>query len=797
MDSPKYLIEEEEGIDLRKWFFLLLNHWYLFLIFLFVAFVVAFFYNKYTVREYQLSTSVLVQEDSDPLDKANMLRVSLSRDPYKLENEIGILNSNEIKKRTLRELDFFVEYYQEKNLKRDELYLNTPFVVYFDFFHSQPVDKEFKINYLSDSSILLSMKESEVALYNYDEWKFVGEVSDLEISDTIFFGDTVSNAFYKLWINANPYGILPGYKENTYYFSFRSLSNLSARYSNVKVDISKGSSIIELSLNHSNPYKAALYLNTLVDNYLLKGIERENKIAQRTIDFIDFQLTTLVDSLQISEKQLGDFRSSNKIVSIDYQAQQAYSRQTDLNKQKAELDVQKRYLEYLGKGLESNSMAIEELIAPSTLGINDAVLNNVVLELVEMYNERTELSLNSKRDNPYTTSLDSKIESQKKKLAETVDNILDATNISLDELHSQIEEVSAQLSKLPKDDQELLRFERKFQLNDELNTYLLTRRSEMQIKKASNIPSNEILDRAMVDEAVLVHPNKKISYLMALFAGFLFPFLIVYVRVIFNNKVQSHDDIKLITDIPVIGTVYNNDNMESPIVVNSPTSIIAESFRMLRANLQFVISDNKSPVFVVTSAMKGEGKSFMAINLAAVQSSNKKKVCLVDLDLRRPRLSEYLKIDQHLGMSNYLIGKAELNDIIVPINDGLFDLIPSGPIPPNPSELVASKKLEQLIETLQEKYDYIILDTPPIGMVSDAMFISKLAGYLLLIVRHNGTYKQLLSDLIEEIKRNKIKGVNLVYNDVPTGKKGYYRYGYRYGYYYSNEKKSFWSKIMG
>jgi capsular exopolysaccharide synthesis family protein len=281
---------------------------------------------------------------------------------------------------------------------------------------------------------------------------------------------------------------------------------------------------------------------------------------------------------------------------------------------------------------------------------------------------------------------------------------------------------------------------------------------------------------------------------IALFAGLFIPFIIVYIGIILNNKVQSQDDIKAISDLPVISTIYKNDNSDSPIVVNSPTSIVAESFRMLRANLQFVVRDDKAPVLVVTSAMKGEGKSFVAVNLSSVQSSNGKKVCLIDLDLRRPRLSEYLKISSKVGISNYLIGKAKLENIIVPVENNLFDFLPSGPIPPNPSELVASKKMEELIEILRAKYDYVIIDSPPIGMVSDALFISKYVGYLLLVVRHNVSYKQLLSDLLEEIKRNRIGGVNLVYNDVPTGRKGYYKYGARYGYY-SKETKSFWARL--
>jgi capsular exopolysaccharide synthesis family protein len=194
--------------------------------------------------------------------------------------------------------------------------------------------------------------------------------------------------------------------------------------------------------------------------------------------------------------------------------------------------------------------------------------------------------------------------------------------------------------------------------------------------------------------------------------------------------------------------------------------------------------------------MKGEGKSYSAINFAAVYASYNKKVCLVDLDLRRPRLAEYLEVRKDKGLSNYLIGQVKIDDIISPVCNNLFDMIPSGPIPPNPSELAASDKLEELVAELKHRYDIVILDSPPIGMVSDAMFISKISGFMLLVVRHNVTHKHLLSLLLEDIERNQVKGLNIVYNDVPAGKKGYYRYGSRYGYYYNKEQKGFWDRFI-
>jgi tyrosine-protein kinase Etk/Wzc len=797
MDIPRQFLEEEEGIDLRKWFFRLIENWPLFLFFVFVSLSIAFVYNITAVKEYQLSTSVLIKESNNPLDKTNLVKVSLYSDPYRLENEIGIVNSTSVIKRTIEALDFYVEYYQRQTFSSKEIYSNSPFAISFDSIHCQPVNVAFSLNYISDSIVRIEAEGESVDLYNNKFLRSEGIANRFFFSDTVKLGDTIKTADMKFSIAVNLAGINGKFKEKNYQFYFRSMPFLLQKYRSIAVDIPKSSSIMSVSMVHSDPVKASVYLNALMQNYLSKGIERENQVAQRTIDFIDSQVTTLVDSLQTSEKRLENFRSTNKLVDIDYQAQQTYTRQNELDKQKAELTIQKKYLEYLEKSIRAEALNVNELIAPSTLGINDAVLNNLILELIELYNERTELTLNTRKNNPYITSVDTRIEALKSKLSETVSNIYEGTNISLQELESQMSDVSSRLSQIPKNQRELLNFQRKFQLNDELYTYLLTRRSEMQIKKASNLPSNEILEVADPNEAVLVHPSIKMNLIVALLLGLLVPFGIIYLRVSLNFKIQSQEDIKQITRVPVLGTIFENENLELPVVVHAPNSIVAESFRILRANMQFITGEQKSPVIVVSSAMKGEGKSYTAINFASVYATYNKKVCLVDLDLRRPRLSEYLGVTREKGMSNYLIGQVKLDEIIFPVCNGLFDLIPSGPIPPNPSELAASEKLEQLVTELKSKYDIVVLDSPPIGMVSDAMFISKIAGFMLLVVRHNVTHKHLLTLLLEDIERNQVKGLNIVYNDVPAGKKGYYRYGSRYGYYYNKEqKKGFWDKLL-
>ena len=791
------IFTEEEPIDWEKWFQKLLSNWILFASFLIISFILAFLYNWYALDEYSIRTKLLIKEEPNPLDKSNIVKVSLSSDPYRLENEIGILTSSSITKRTIQDLDFYVEYFQKKGFNAIELYHNSPIIANFDPYHVQLINCKIYWEPITDSTLLLEISGDSPVIYDYSALSAKGKLGKYELIDTLALGDTLENEYFKFSINASNNMPLSNYMEEGNYFIFRSLTYLATVYGKVSVSIPRGSSLIDLSLEHTNPQKASDYLNMLVSNYLRRGIERETRIAELTIDFIDGQLNTIVDSLQQSEQELQDFRSENQLVNLEHQAKQVYERQTRLEGQKAELQMQKRYLEYLVKNLESEAINAEEILSPSTMGIADPVLNSLVLQLVEQYHEYAELTLNTKKTNPYITSYEIKIESTKSKLKETVLNLLNANNITLDELSEQIELLEIQMSDIPKDQRALLRFQRSFDLNDELYTYLLTRRSEMQIKKASNLPVNEILEEANPEDARKIKPNKRVNYIIGLILGLSIPFGLVYLKVNLNQRIESIEDIKHITEIPVVGTIMEDENLKIPAVKFDPNSIVAESFRILRANMQFVLANTKSPVILISSAMKGEGKSYNAINIASVYASYGAKVCLVDLDLRRPRLAEYLKSDNEKGMSNCLVGQEKPENIKIHLKDINIDLYPSGPIPPNPSELVASEKLTGIINQLRSDYDYVILDSPPIGMVSDALLISRLTDFSLLVIRHNVTYRQLLQSLIEELSRNKIKGVNLIFNNLPGGKSGYYRYGYRYSYYKEEKPKSWFGKMIG
>jgi tyrosine-protein kinase Etk/Wzc len=498
-------------------------------------------------------------------------------------------------------------------------------------------------------------------------------------------------------------------------------------------------------------------------------------------------LGDIVDSLHLSGEQLQDFRSSNKVMNIGYQADKVYSHLEELAAEKAKLLVKKRYFDYLIQQLHSKA-EMKELVSPATMDINDPVLNNLIIELSGLYSERTELSFNSIKDNPYLSSLDLKISDTRGKLLDAARGIKAATDIAIDETNTQIIDAESTLNRLPKDQQQLLSIERKFNLNDELYTYLLTRRSEMEIFKASNVPENEILDSADAEDAILVSPNLRLNLIIAFILGLLVPGIFIYFRETMNNRIRTREDILNYTQHPIIGQVIDSRNSDFPAVLKEPNSILTESYRTLRTNLQFIIDESVSNVLLVTSAIQGEGKSFTALNLASVYAFYGKKTILVDFDLRKSQLRSNLEIKTDKGLSNYLSKNCSFNDIILSNENINFDLIIAGTVPPNPSELVSSKLTSDLFNQLRKSYDIIIVDSPPLGIVSDALLIYPNCDISLLVVRYNYTSREVFENVLVDLTARNIQKVNIILNDIVISKSNY-GYGYGYGYISEDQKR--------
>jgi tyrosine-protein kinase Etk/Wzc len=779
MNVEDQLTIEEQGIDLRKWFFIFIKNWQFFLVSILLALLVVFIIIAFSSPQYELSAKILVRNVKNPLDKEQVFSLGLYN-PYQLENEKGILQAKSVTRNTLRQLDFYTSYFEKNKFRMKELYDQTPFVIIRDTSHIQPLGIFFTVSFLNDTLVIVNAEGENVVFYDFSSEKIVKRLPKFKFEDTVRFGQITGNSYCR-------FTFLPGFEflsgENfhrTYYFRFNSMDQLIGNFRHFKIENDKGSSILTVKFRNDNPRKSADFLNNLMNIYLRKGIERDNNIAEATIRFIDSQLVDIVDSLHQSGERLQVFKSSNKVLDIGYQAERVYNKIESLEAEKAKLLVKKRYFSYLLENLKSKSET-SDLIAPSSLEINDPILNKLILDLSGLYGDRADLSFNSVQNNPYITSLELKINDTRQKLAEAARAILDANKIALEETESQIASTEHTLNNLPEEQQKFLSIERKYKLNDELYTYLLTRRSEMEIFKASNLPASELLDKADPNDAVLVSPNKRADLFLALILGLFFPGTLLYLKETINNKIRTRADIQRFTRLPIVGQVVDQKAVKVPAVINEPNSALSESYHTLRTNLQFVIDESVSNVILVTSAIQGEGKSFTALNLASIYSYYGKKTIMVDFDLRKSSIKESLGIESQVGLSNYLSKNVPFEQIVV-TNDRInFDLIMAGPVPPNPSELVASKRTVELFQKLKKDYDIIVVDSPPLGVVSDAINIYPQTDITMLIVRYNYTSLEILKSVIEDLETKKIDKVNIVLNDIEIAK-GRYGYGYTYSH---------------
>ncbi|MBN1599606.1 MAG: polysaccharide biosynthesis tyrosine autokinase [Bacteroidales bacterium] len=795
MQEENPLTIEEQGIDLKKWVTLFLRNWLFFLVCIILALAGAMAFISLSTVQYEVTSNVLVNNDNNPLDKAQLFSTAIYNDPYQLENEMGVLRARSVTRRTILQLDFFTSYFVGGRFNKQELYKSTPFTVEKDTSHVQPVGIFFKLDFINDTLIEISADDEEVQIYDYSKNQVIKTIPEFHFIDTVEFGEITGNSYCRFLVLPGFQFVVKPHIENVYYFKFYGLQELVNNFKNFRIDNERGSSILTVSIRYRNPQKASDFINKLTDEYLIKGLERDNKIAEATIDFIDAQLTDLVDSLKLSGEKLQDFQSSKKVIDIGFQAEKVYSKLENLEAEKAKLLVKKRYFNFLLQNLESKS-DVSDLITPTTLEINDPVLNSLIIELAELYGERSEMSFNSIKDNPYLSSLELKIDDTRRKLIEASSSILEATEIAIEETDTQILQAEQTLNRLPKDKQQLLNIERKFKLNDELYTYLLTRRSEMEIFRASNIPANEVLDYASVAEAKIVSPNIKLNMIVAVLLGLFFPGAFLYFRESINNKIKERDDIQRITGLPLVGQVVGSRANTFPAVLDEPNSVLTESYRTLRTNLQFVINESESNIILVTSAVQGEGKSYTALNLASVYAFYGKRTVLVDFDLRKSRIVKNLDIKIEKGLSNYLSKNSSFEEIIYKGDKLNFDLIVSGPVPPNPSELVSSETTKTLFKRLKSKYDIIIVDSPPLGIVSDALLIYPYTDITLMVVRFNFTTEEVLQNVMEDIRVRKIERVSIVLNDVHLPRSRYgYSYGYAYGYAgKDNTKKGFLRK---
>ncbi len=438
-----------------------------------------------------------------------------------------------------------------------------------------------------------------------------------------------------------------------------------------------------------------------------------------------------------------------------------------------------QYYEYLKEYLVSRNES-GLIVSPSVMGVSDPMLIRLVEELSQLQLQQKQLGFVVRDDLPAASLITGKVEQARESLMENVNNSINQLKISVGDVESRIADVEKQLGRLPGTERRLIQIQRDFDLNNTVYNFLLERRAEAGIAMASKVSDSKIIDKAEPYNAMRIRPKTRQNYMMALILGLLIPALFIIVIDLMNNKVIDKKDIERATKAPILGFISHSGYGSELPVTEKPGSTLAESFRSIRTSLKYFIPEERSAVIAVTSTVSGEGKTFVAMNLAAIISMLGKKTLLIGLDLRKPRIHKILNLSNTEGMSTYLSGNSKFDDVIqkTPVENLWFAT--SGPVPPNPAELIERQAMTEFLEEARKQFDYVIIDTPPAAVVTDALLLAGRADVTLFVVRQRYSSKNTLH-LIDEIYRNKeIKNPGIIVNDISMS--GYYGYGLRYGY---------------
>lgn len=736
--------------------------WFILLIVLFLA--GARLYLRYKNPVYQTTASILVKDESkgagafDPLEAFDLFGGKKS-----VENEVEILKSKTLMQEVVQNLHLYAPVKVSGRVSDGSGY------------NASPVNVRIKN--------LDSLKPVKDVYFVYDEAKNTVLIEKAEYSLNVWQNSPYGTLMFIP--NEHFKGKFEG-KESDVKFSFSLVSikkSANSLLNQLTVSPSgKSSSVINISLNGEIPDRNEDILNELLLSYNQAAILDKNILAANTLKFVDERLKYVVHELDSVEGSLQNFRSGNKLTNIGAQGQIFLETVALNDKQISDINVQLAILDQVNSYVNSN----QELsgIVPSTLGVSDPSLINLLKQLSDLELQYEQTRKIVPENNPAVVSIVDGIAKLKPTIVANINNQRNNLEAAKADLVITNGKYSSILAAVPQKERELLSISRQQSIKNNIYTFLLQKREETALSFASAVADTRVIDLPETSNNP-ISPKRTLIYLGAFLVAFLLGISVIYIKDLLTRSVQSIQEIEKETTLPILGEV-GLDRTKSPIVITEgKRSFIAEQFRQLRTSLGYLGIDETHKRIMITSSISGEGKSFIAINLGISLSLMNKKVAILELDLRKPKLSEAFNINRSVGISNYLVGKKELPDILKDTGISNIVLLPSGPIPPNPSELISNDRMENLLIQLEEHFDYIIIDTAPTNPVTDAFLVSPMADVSVYVVRHNYTPKMFLPKL-EQFKVNqRLKNPAIVYNGVRG--KGIEKYGYGYGYGYTEE----------
>ena len=780
--------QSEEQVNIQELLFRYLIHWPWFVVSIIICIACAWGYLRLTTPIYNISATVLIKDEkkgggasmSSDLEKMGLEGfVSSSSN---VDNEIEVLRSKSLAREVVNNLGLFVTYMDEDEFPSKELYHTSPVLVSLTHQEADKLPGRMEINMILQPTgalgVQITVGEKEYrkqfdklpAVFPTDE----GTVAFFANNDTLSAvcpENITKERHITAFIN-RPFSVLKEY-----------VNSLSI------APTSKTTSVVVISLENTNTRRGRDYINKLLEMYNINANNDKNEVAQKTAEFIDERIGIISKELGSTEQDLENFKRSAGITDLSSEAQIALTGNAEYEKKRVENQTQINLVMDLQRYMKGN----EYEVLPSNIGLQDAASAGAIDRYNQMLVERKRLLRTSTENNPTIINLDTSIRAMRTNVQATLDATLKGLQITKEDLAREASRYSRRINDAPTQERQFVSIARQQEIKSGLYLMLLQKREENAITLAATANNAKIIDEALADDNP-ISPKKTIVYLAALVLGVGLPVGVIYLIGLTKFKIEGRADVEKLTSLPVVGDVPLADEKTGSIAVfENQNNLMSETFRNVRTNLQFMLENGKN-VILVTSTISGEGKSFISANLAISLSLLGKKVVIVGLDIRKPGLNKVFNIPKkEHGITQYLTNTtANLMDFVQPsdINKNLFILL-GGTVPPNPTELLARGGLEKAIETLKAKFDYVILDTAPVGMVTDTLLIGRVADLSVYVCRADYTHKAEFTLINELAENNKLPNLCIAVNglDLNSRKYGYY-YGYgKYGKYYGYGKR--------
>lgn len=747
--SGNNLIDQK---DLRKTFVTIGKNWYWFVIFLVLGIGASITYLYKATNYYGATCEILVKPPKDPFKDA--LSEALPTPPKKedIANETKILKSTRMIEETVNKLNLDISYFIKGRLKTGEVYKQVPFSVDGKVSDRTLYNVPFSINILDKN-----------------RFKVEVTIDEKPFSKVARFGDPVVHPKFSFILSSDS-GVVernPRIAEVNYSFVFNERQALVKKYQKaLNVEKADAASVIVASIEDEVPEKAVDFLNTLTALYIENSVAVNVKVNENTLEFIDGQLRQAESQLNNVEGNLEQFQREKTTINIGEEGNMLFQRAMDFDSEKARLSIQLRSIDQMYEYLTA-SAADNLAISPAILAeSNDNALATSFNELFALQQKRTNLLFSNTPSSPLVREVDIQIVNLKANMQGIVLNLRKTLVNKINSLSSQVGEYQAVLRTMPTTQRGLVNINRNVEIYSQIYKFLLETRAQTIIAKAGIVADKSIIEPAYTTG--LIRPLMAKTIFTGIGGGIALALMVIFMKGVFMNYIQTKDDLKDITNLPIIGVVGKNKEAdEGYLVVDKfPQSQTSEAFRVIRTNLAYFAPKVQSKVILITSSVAGEGKTFCAVNTASILAKAKKKVVLIDLDLHKPKQANAFNLTNDVGVTSYIVGKSTLNEIVKDTSVENLQVILTGPRTPNASELILDPMMEQLIKELKNIYEYIIIDTPPVGLLSDALVIMKYADLSMYVLKAGYSKKDFVDIAHQIVDKNEVKNLTFILNSV-------------------------------